>query len=89
MTPATREPCPMILANRSRCALAYGHGGRHDWIPIDTPYDPPDPLAPIDVVQKLAETLHGAVAVLTADGWTEDQARVIVLRAFLEPTRLP
>lgn len=46
-----------------------------------------DPLAMIDGMQKLAEALRGAIAVLVSDGWTEDQARAIILRTFLEPPK--
>jgi hypothetical protein len=42
-----------------------------------------DPLALIDAVTEYAENLRGAVAVLVADGWTDEQARLLVLRAVL------
>jgi hypothetical protein len=42
----------------------------------------PDPLAYVDAFERFAEHLRGAVAVLTADGWTPDQARDLVLHAI-------
>jgi hypothetical protein len=43
----------------------------------------PDPLAIIDATQQFAEQLRGAVAVLVADGWSDEHARLLVLQAVL------
>ena len=29
------DPCSAVLANRRRCALDHGHGGRHRWVDLD------------------------------------------------------
>lgn len=47
----------------------------------------PDPFAIIDGFERLAEVLRGAVAVLVADGWTDDQARAIVLHTLRQAQR--
>ncbi len=39
----------------------------------------PDLLGLLDAVKEWAEGLRGMIAVLAADGWTEDQARRLVL----------
>ncbi len=44
----------------------------------------PDPLAMIEAVGEYAENLRGAVAVLVRDGWTDEQARLLVLYALLD-----
>lgn len=40
-----------------------------------------------DGFRQLSEMLNGAVRTLTADGWTEEQAREVVVAAFLSNMR--
>jgi hypothetical protein len=39
------NPCDAILANRDRCTLPAGHGGRHHWVPKHRPPEDPRRLA--------------------------------------------
>lgn len=48
-----------------------------------TPEPEPDPLDSIDAVERFAEHLRGMVAVLVADGWTDEHARLLVLQIVL------
>lgn len=45
----------------------------------------PDPLAILDALNELRETLRGMVAGLITDGFTDEQARVLVVRILSAP----
>lgn len=46
----------------------------------------PDPFGLMDEFLKLREVLAGMVAGFKADGFTDEQARTLVVRIFTTPT---